>query len=58
MSHRFSYIYLVLIVGLISLFATCKKTPNTGNNLDEDESEIVDKEVDELKTKIKKYKEG
>ena len=48
MLHKFSYIYLVLVVGIISLFATCKKTPNTGNTLDEDQSEIVDKEVDDF----------
>ena len=48
MLHKFSYIYLVLVVGIISLFASCKKTPNTGNTLDEDQSEIVDKEVDDF----------
>lgn len=51
MSHRFSYIYLVLLVGVISLFATCKNTPNAEGGkigvVDNDTVEIVDKDVDD-----------
>jgi murein DD-endopeptidase MepM/ murein hydrolase activator NlpD len=54
--HRSTYLYLVLVVGVISLFATCKSTPKSEEadkeKADSDTAEIVLKELEEFTEEI------